>query len=109
LDLAFDTLELRFICEDEEYAINKIGPEVAKNLHHRLAEIRVAKSIDDILLGNPRIIESEELEELLIMDISFDFIVVFCANHQIIPVDAKNRISWNKVSRIKVLQIERKK
>jgi len=107
LDLAFDSRELRTICENEDDAIRELGSSVAQALKHRLADLRAALSIADLLVGNPRIVEDETQNKTMFIDLRDDYQVVFCANHPKNPVLEDGKIDWSKVSRIKIMRIER--
>lgn len=108
LDLAFDSKSLRSVCENEEDAQDKLGPSVAETLKHRLADLRAAISIRDLLVGKPRIIKSTKFgQEIVIVELGDGYQLVFGANHPNNPILENGDINWAKVSRIKILQIER--
>lgn len=105
LDLAFATKTLRNICEKEEEAIQKFGPNVAEALKHRLADLRASISIKDIVVGSPRIRNYDPYHESMIINLSEGCSMIFCANHPNNPTNPDGNIDWLKVSRIKILQI----
>ncbi len=107
MDIAFETRQLRSICEDEIVAIQEIGEETAKMLKHRLADIFVADSYTDILVGNPRIIDDNYLSQFLAIDLNADFTLILCANHKKNPITKQGNIDWRMVNRVKILRIER--
>lgn len=107
LDLAFDTISLRSICERDDVAIGELGPAVAETLKHRLSDLRAATSVYDLIVGHPRILENAENPQLMAIDICNDYRIIFCANHQRNPAETNGNIDWQKVSRVKILRIER--
>lgn len=107
LDLAFDSKLLRSICENEDEAIRELGPSAAKSLKHRLADLRAAVSITDLLVGSPKIVEDGKDRQRLMVDLYDGYHILFSANHPENPVTADGKVDWQKVSRIKVLQIKR--
>jgi hypothetical protein len=107
LDLAFETIMLRTICEDNDVAIKKFGLSVAKVLQHRLADICAATVITDLVVGNLKIIENGNEKGFIVLDLSDYVQIWFCANHQNNPIDDKGNIDWNHVTRIKIIRIEK--
>lgn len=108
LDLAFDSKPLRTVCENEKEAIRELGPLVARVLKHRLADLRAAISINDLILGHPRLLlDDGKYHQSMIIDLCDDYQMTFCANHPCNPVVENGNIDWSKVSRVKLLRIER--
>ena len=107
LDLAFDTRTLRNICEKEEEAIQKFGPNVAGALKHRLADLRAAISTNDIVAGSPYIVKEAQYSEYMVITLGQGYRMTFSANHPNNHITLDGNIDWLKVSRIKILQIGR--
>lgn len=105
MELAFDSKSLRTICENEAHAKRKLGPTVAEVLRHRLADLRAATSIKDLIVGRPRILDGTDHQHVVI-DLCDDYRMVFCANHPNNLVAKSGKIDWPKVSRIRILSIE---
>lgn len=104
LELAFETKELRNICENEAEAMRQLGDAVAEVLKHRLADLDAATSPDDLIAGNPRIAPGKDA---MTIDLSEGYTLVFTPNHPHNPTKAAGEIDWGKVSRIRILQIRR--
>ena len=105
LELAFDSILLRAICENEEHAKRELGPAVAEALKHRLADIRAATTIKDLMTGRPRLIAGADYQHMVV-ELFGDYRIVFCANHPNNPVMSSGEMDWMKISRIKLLRIE---
>lgn len=105
MQLAFETRELRTICENEVQAVRELGPEVAQSLKRRLADLDAATSIEDILVGNPRTLDAEH-SHCMAIDLCNGYFVVFCPNHATNPVTATGVPDWKRTSRIRLLRIE---
>ena len=101
MELAFASKELRSTCEKEFTARAKLGVNVAETLKRRLADIRAATSIADLVVGNPRILGSE-LNGCLVIGLSCDHQLILKANHPENPVTEKGKTDWTKVFRIKI-------
>ena len=106
LELAFDSRRLRAICENEAQANEELGVEAAGALRHRLADFRAARTVKDLIVGRPRIWD-EAQEQVMSVDLYDGYQVIFCANHVNNPRNGSGKVDWLRVSRIKILRIER--
>ena len=105
LELAFDTKSLRDLCEKEEKARRELGPDVAQKLKHRLADLRAAESVKELVAGRPR--ETESVNPgCFVIDLADGSRLAFCANHRKAPLLTSGGVDWGRVSRIKILRIE---
>ena len=106
MEIAFDSLLIRQICEDASHAVQNLGPEVADALMDRLADLDAATAVTDILLGRPRVIQNET-DEVMAIDLCNGYTMVFATNHKNKPTDEDGRIVWDRVTRVKILQIQK--
>ena len=97
-------MELRTICEIEAHARNRLGDETAGVLKRRLADIRSAETISDLIAGRPR--ELDDGSGQMVIDLYSSYHLVFCANHPSNPVADRGNIDWSRVSRVKIVSIE---
>lgn len=104
MEISFDTKSLREFCESETKSINILGVQKSLILKHRLADLRAATCVNDLIVGNPRIVIREN-EQQYVLDIFNDFSLFFCANHNNNPLNNDDSINWSKVSRIKIIKI----
>lgn len=103
MEIAFDTISLRKLCESESEAQRKLGVEIAKNLKRRLADLRAATSVKDLVAGRPRELDGARYR----LDLSEGCLIIFCANHTTVPELKSGKVDWTRVSRVKLLEIER--
>ena len=104
MELAFETLDIRSLCENEACAARKLGPEVSETLKRRLADIRAAKSLEDLLVGNPRMFMCGG-ETFLAVDISEHHCLVLADNHpRKLSARTKNRVR-DGIRRLRVVRI----
>lgn len=106
LEIAFASKSLRTICESEVQAKQELGPTIAEILKHRLADLRAALSIKDLMAGRPRRLDGTD-QQYIAIDLCDGYRIVFCANHPYNPISGSGEIDWPRVSRIKILRIER--
>lgn len=104
MELAFETKSLRDICEREERAQRELGKKIARRLRSRLADLAAAAHGLDIPAGRPRRIRVKG-QPCISVELADGAHIVFCANHDKIPVVESRRIDWSKVDRIKILKI----
>ena len=107
MDLAFESKQIREICESTSAAEASFGEEVARSLRGRLSDIEAATSIRDIVLGNLRPAEQGSTDSMII-DISVEYCLIFCSNHARNPGTEQTAIDWERVSRVKIQAIEKR-
>jgi plasmid maintenance system killer protein len=105
LEIAFDTKSLRQICENEDKAKEQLGTKVAGRLKRRLADLRAAASVVDLIAGRPHVLEGAH-NRYFVVGLAGGYRMVFTANHARIPMLSSGVVDWAKVSRIKILRIE---
>ncbi len=105
LELAFANKSLRQLCESEAKATREFGGRVAQRLRRRLADLRAATSVKDLVAGRPRELESVRRRNVSV-ELAEGSRIVFCANHNSIPTLSSGGVDWSSVSRIKILRIE---
>lgn len=97
-------MSLRETCENEDRAIYELDVHVAKNLKSRLADLRAATSVTELIAGQPREIEGP-CHPNFEVDLGGNYLLVFCANHKNIPVLESSAVDWSQVRRVKILRI----
>jgi len=105
LELAFSSVQLRIICENESHAKKELGSEVALVLKRRLADLAAAKSIQDLVVGDLRYLDGLNKNQMTI-DLCDGHRLVFSANHPTNLATSTHELNWQKVSRLKLLRIE---
>jgi hypothetical protein len=104
LEISFDNKEIRALCEFDEKAKAHYGNEIALHLRIRLADLRAASNIYDVLIGHP-----EELDHganfSYKVDLCDGYLLIFSANHISKPLLENGNLDWSQVRRIKILKI----
>jgi hypothetical protein len=103
VELAFESMELRTICQKDAEARQELGDTVAEFLKHRLSDLRAAKSVNDLVAGSPRV-GDDPIQ--FVVDLGDSHRLTFKANHTNNPVTSSNELDWGKVTRVKILRIE---
>ena len=100
MELAFQTQALRDICEDAEKATSEFGDEVAIALRHRLADLRAAVSLTDLVVGHPQVSGDH-----VSVKVGKTHDLYLAANHVRMPLTPDGSLDWRTVSRLRVLEI----
>jgi len=106
VEIAFAKKSLRQLCESERRGRRLLGASVAERLKRRLADFQAAECVTDLVAGRPREIESAQPGHMAI-DLGEGFQLTFASNHGQAPLADGSRIDWSRVSRVKILSIER--
>ncbi len=106
MELAFDSKSLRTICENEAQAKLELDSAVAEILKRRLADLRAATSVKDLVAGRPRIPDGSDSQHM-VLDLCDGYRLVFKSNHTNRPITDADDIDWARVTRIKILRIEK--
>jgi hypothetical protein len=107
LELAFANKALRNLCESSAKANRELGVGTADKLRRRVADLRAAISVSDLLLGAPKEVDCDGRAQIAV-DLNERFQITFCANHNTVPKLESGKIDWSKVSRVKILTVEEK-
>jgi hypothetical protein len=104
VDLAFISEDLRSQCEKEAVSKRQLGDGVSRVLRSRLADLRAAASVSNLVVGRPRC-EIGTSRATMAIDLSEGFELRFCANHIKSRLTESGETDWSRVSRIKILEI----
>ncbi len=104
MDLAFISEDLRNTCEKDAVARRELGDEVARVLRGRIADLRAATSVRDLVVGKPRC-EMGMTKPTIIVDLAKGYELSFCANHVKSRLSEAGEIDWSLITRIKILSV----
>ena len=103
VELAFETKLLRDQCERRELAEAEFGMTVARTLRNRIADLRAAQTLADLIAGKPRWVDS--LRNTLTVDLTARYRMVLSVNHPVLG-NRSRRLSDDNIHRVKLLRIE---
>lgn len=103
MEIAFHSRALRDICESDDMLSERFGKKVSKQIKKRLADLRAATSIKDLVVGNPRELPNQ-LHPTITLDLCDGFRVLFRANHARRPASAGS-FDWSVITRVKIMSI----
>lgn len=97
MEINFETKALRDACEDEALAAQTLGSAAAEALQHRLADIRAADTIHEVLAGRPQAGGSMDCYRFELAD---SFYLVVRPNHMKPRKNAAGMTDWDRVRRV---------
>lgn len=105
MEIAFHSRQLRDICESEAMLTKRFGKRVGQQIKRRLADLRAATSVDDLVVGNPRQLPGKP-QPTMVLDLCDSFSLSFRPNH-VLRGTATGKRDWSEVTRIKIMTIGR--
>jgi hypothetical protein len=105
VELVFATVELRNICENRKRATAAMGPEAARELSQRLADLAAFATVAELADVFPTdIIDRSPTERALRLQAGHD--LIFRAGHVQVPTNEDGETDWVRVSRIRITALE---
>ncbi len=105
MELAFETVGLRRVCESDVEA-RKCFPEgTAEELQDRLADMRAAKSVSDLVAGGPSLDARSPGQIRFGLDGGYELVCV--GNHPRPPITDDGLMDFGRMRRVKVVMIGR--
>jgi hypothetical protein len=103
MELAFETQELRRVCESDADACKCLPRGTAAQLQDRLADMRAATSVSDLVAGSPALDASPPGEIRFTLEGGYE--LVCGGNHPRPPVTDEGRVDFSRIRRVKVVRI----
>ncbi|GAA4421282.1 hypothetical protein GCM10023169_13990 [Georgenia halophila] len=101
--IAFETKWLREVCEDGAVAVKELGSPAAEALQQRLADLRAAERISDLIVGNPRTSGAGDATLTITLTDTVD--TIWLVNHASPPREEGGRVDWTRTRRVRLCEI----
>ncbi len=101
MEIAFETRQLRSICEDGNVGAEVFDGSVVEHLRARLADLRAAETIRDLVVGSPEVFDSPPR---VLIDLG-DRHLACAVNHATVPRNEDGSVDWQRVRRLRVTGI----
>ena len=75
-------------------------------MKERLADLRAAKTTNDLIVGSARKVWRDDVECMMVQ-LSQGYTMVFRANHPRPPLTTSGELDWSKVTRVQIVAVER--
>ena len=104
LEISFNTEGLKDVCIDGALADQTLGPAAAEALRNRLADIRAADNVYDLLAGQPAA-GMHDGAECFRVNLVADACLIFVPSHNKSRVDAQGAVDWARVRRVRIVAV----
>jgi hypothetical protein len=103
MEIAFDTRELRTICEDGNVVSGVFDGPFMEHLRARIADLRAADTVRDLIAGRPALLDSPPRVVIGVGDGR----LVCAVNHLAVSRTEDGSVDWQRVRRLRVTDITR--
>jgi len=93
------------MCEREEVAVGTFGPELTALLQARLSDLVAAKNLWDIPGSPPTPLG--DCRNVMCLELEDGYQIRLVANHTNAPTNEDGESVWERVSRIKIVGVQR--
>lgn len=101
MDIRFADKKLQDLCERVGVADRKLGPASARKLRNRLADLRAAMIVSDLVAGRPHPLKGSRAGQFG-LDLARGDRIVFSVANVPVPVTAGGAINWSQVTLIRI-------
>jgi proteic killer suppression protein len=103
MELAFETIGLRRVCESDAEARKSLPDGTADELQARLADIRAATSVTDLVAGEPSL--DARMPGRIRFGLDGGYELVCVGNHPKPPLTDRGLVDFSRMRRVRVLSI----
>jgi len=104
MDIVFKTEALRTLCSSEREAKKQLGANSAKKLRTRLADLRAAARVSNLIAGRPHPLKGDRSNQFA-LDLHGGMRLVFESADVATPVTTDGAIDWQQVSALRIVFI----
>jgi hypothetical protein len=105
MELAFETVEVRRVCESDVEARKRFPEGTAEKLQDRLADMRAATSVAELVAGGPSLDALPPGRIRFGLDEGYELVCV--GNHPRPPLTDDGLVDFGRMRRLKVITIAR--
>lgn len=104
MNITFKRNADRKLAEDGSAAVKKLGPDCARQLRARLADLNAAQVVGELVAGQPHPLKGDKLGKFAVRLSGGQRLVLEAADDPV-PTTAESHIDWPRVSRVHVIFI----
>ena len=104
MDIIIEDRKLRKICEDDKIAKKEYGDVASKKLKTRLADLRAALTVRDLVAGSPHPLKGNRAGQFA-LTVYGGLRLVFEPAHESPPKHSYGGIDWSRVTRVRIVFI----
>ncbi len=104
MDVFFADKDMERLCSEEREANRRLGGKGARRLRARLADLRAASRIKDLVAGRPHPLKYDR-EGQFAVDLDGGRRLVFVAANEPVPSDQDGSVAWDQVTSVRIVFI----
>jgi proteic killer suppression protein len=104
MEIIFRNDKLKKLCEKQKEAIKKLGANCARKLQTRLADLKAAEVVTDLVAGRPHPLKGDRAGEFA-LDLESGTRLVFEPANEPVPCKEDNSIDWSAVTSVRIVFI----
>lgn len=104
MTILFADRDLERLCSEEREARRRFGAEGARKLRARLADLRAATRVRDLLAGRPHPLRHDRSGQFAV-DLHGGRRLVFAPAHEPVPLDPTGAVDWTQVTTVCIVFI----
>ncbi len=104
MNISYKNLKIENYCKQQTVACQKFGPNNARKLRARLADMEAVHRVTELVAGNPHPLKHDRQGEFAIT-LTKGTRITFESDHDPTPRHADSRINWSQVTSIKIIYI----
>jgi proteic killer suppression protein len=103
IEILFPTADLQRLCEQQKVAVRRLGPESARKLRTRLADLLAASAVGDLVAGHPHPLKGDRAGQFAVSLAGAHRLVFEPANDPMPRSQQEGAIDWARVTRVRVV------
>jgi toxin HigB-1 len=104
MKITFENEDYKTLCEQSNIAQRKLGPQMAKKLRARLAELMAASSVAELCAGRPHPLKGDRAGQFA-LDLVHPRRLVFEPDQDPVPFKDDGGIDWSQVTQVCIVWI----
>ena len=103
IEILFLNADLQRLCEEQKIAVRKLGPDSARKLRARLADLRAAAAVSSLVPGHPHPLKGDRAGQFAVSLAGGARLVFEPANDPVPIVARDGSVDWTRVTRVRVV------
>jgi proteic killer suppression protein len=103
IGILFLTPDLQRLCEQHRLAVRKFGPDSARKLRARLADLSAAATVSGLVAGHPHPLKGDRASQFAV-SLAGGARLVFEPANEPVPLMARGgSVDWTRVTRVRIV------
>jgi proteic killer suppression protein len=102
VNISYGSVKLETLCRNFRTATRELGPDGAKKLSARWADLEAARTVSELIAGRPHPLERDRYGQFA-LSLAGGQRLVFRPDHDPIPARPGGGIAWENVTRVTIV------